>query len=314
MNESTTPLTAAENRASNQQLVELLDAGQDKKASAINTTYIRRIIREDGFYRRLFNPTQVLASDLQRDVVVKKPMVVIDVEPLSPASYSLPFGATPGELQMFGARCRLVMDRITTQTMTVDTAELATYSMDLRQVMSDQILRDYLAEEDSKLIQAVQTCLVGANVVTPNAGSVQWKTQNGGVTSVAISDSFNLMQGTISSIPVETILINNLTMQQIVTAVLQESDGALLERVMKDGFAETEYLGKRLIVTIKRSLVPTGTFYHFGPMTHLGVGLFYEDITMALKKERYFIQFGAYGCGGMVIGNVNAVGRVDMLP
>ena len=65
-------------------------------------------------------------------------------------------------LYIRGPRYLVMMDRIVTPRFTKDVDELRTWIMDIRQVLSDNAIKDMLAEEDGKFITAVNTALVAA--------------------------------------------------------------------------------------------------------------------------------------------------------
>jgi hypothetical protein len=83
--------------------------------------------------------------------------------------------------------------------------------------------------------------------------------------------------------------------------------GDLSEEVLLNGWSERTFLGCRWIITIKRDLVPTNTFYLFTEPKFLGKHFLLEDTTMWLKREAFMLEFFSYQTAGLSIGNINGV-------
>ena len=128
--------------------------GMEKRALDAVVDYTRYRMREEGFYRRVLPPIQVSNDDLDQQVDTDKPVKIIEREPDSPAAISIPFNTLPMNLYVRGQKYRVTFDRIVTPRFTKDVDELRTYRMDIRQILSDNAIKDMLAEEDRKFIEA----------------------------------------------------------------------------------------------------------------------------------------------------------------
>ena len=127
---------------------QLATPGMEKNALDSVNEFTRVRVREDGFYRRIVPPVQVSNDDLDRQVDTDKPVIVVDKEPGSPAAISIPFATLPINVYIRGPRYRVMFDRIVTPRFVKDIDELRTWQMDIRQVLSDNAIKDMLAEED----------------------------------------------------------------------------------------------------------------------------------------------------------------------
>ena len=133
----------------NSALLGMLDTpGMEKQAQDAVNDYIRVRMREDGFARRILPPVQITNDELDRQVDTDKPVKVVDKEPQSPGAISVPFATLPINRYIRGPRFRVMFDRIMTPRFTKDIDELRTYDMDIRQIMSDNAIKDMLAEEE----------------------------------------------------------------------------------------------------------------------------------------------------------------------
>src|SRR4051812_28020172 len=146
--------------------------GEIKNASAAGTQMIRRRIREDGFTRRIIPPQTVTNDDLDRVLEHDRPVIIEDMEPHSRGAKSIPFGDSADTQFYYGNKYACVFNPITTPEWTKDINELRTYRMDLRQVITDNSLKDMQTEEDGKFIAMVDT-IVGSTSGVGSAGVQQ---------------------------------------------------------------------------------------------------------------------------------------------
>jgi hypothetical protein len=307
-------MTQEESKLLSQTIFEKLasrDSTLEKQAVDAVNDFTRTKMREDGFYRRIMPPIPLSNDDLDRQVDTDKPVKIVDKEPDSPAAISIPFATLPTNLYIRGDRYRVTFDRIVTPKFTKDVDELRTYHMDIRQILSDNAIKDMLAEEDGKFISAVNTALVGAGTTVPTSGVIQYKQLSGGVTRSNLWDSFKIMPGTPSNLEVHSVLLNNITIKEVAKLNRNDMGGDLSEEIMRNGWTYSEFMGVQWIITIKKGLVPTGTMYHFADPKFIGKSYLIEDTTMYIRREAYFIEFFAYETLGGTIGHTSGLARVD---
>lgn len=307
-------MTQEESKLLSQTIFEKLasrDSSLEKQAVDAVNDFTRTKMREDGFYRRIMPPIPLSNDDLDRQVDTDKPVKIVDKEPDSPAAISIPFATLPTNLYIRGDRYRVTFDRIVTPKFTKDVDELRTWHMDIRQILSDNAIKDMLAEEDGKFISAVNTALVGAGTVVPTSGVIQYKQLSGGVTRSNLWDSFKIMPGTPSNLEVHSVLLNNITIKEVAKLNRNDMGGDLSEEIMRNGWTYSEFMGVQWIITIKKGLVPTGTMYHFADPKFIGKSYLIEDTTMYIRREAYFIEFFAYETLGGTIGHTSGLARVD---
>jgi hypothetical protein len=302
----------ADVRTLNQALFDqLATPGMEKNALDAVNEFTRVRVREDGFYRRIIPPVQVSNDDLDRQVDTDKPVVVVDKEPGSPAAISIPFATLPINIYIRGPRYRVMFDRIVTPRFVKDIDELRTWEMDIRQVLSDNAIKDMLAEEDSKFLTAVNTALVAADTIVPLSGVIQWETVFGGITRDTMEEAFKIMPKTPSHLEVNTVLINNVTIREIMKWGRDEMGGDHSETLIRNGWSETEFMNATWIITIKRNLVPDDSIYMFSDPRFIGKSYLLEDTTMHIKREAFMIEFFAYETLGGSIGHTGGLARAD---
>lgn len=280
-----------------------------KNAEDAVNAFIRMKMREDGFWRKIIPPISISNSDLDRQVDTDKPTIVLDKEPNSPAAVSVPYATQPFARYIRAPRFRVMFDRIMTPKFTKDVDELRTYDMDIRQILSDNAVKDMLAEEDGKAIATIDTILGSADSVVPETGSVQYKTISGGISRDSVNDALKILPSTPAHLETATVLVNNITIKDVQKWGYDEIGGDLSEEILRNGFAERNLLNCRWIVTIKNRLVPNNHMYFFAEPKFLGKFFVLQDTSMHIKREAFMLEFYAYESIGSAIANIAGVGH-----
>ena len=312
MSNTCAPSTKAANEAILSRLMSD-DWGLKKEAADAINDYTRVKMREDGFLRRIIPPVTITNDEFDRQVDTDKPVKVIDLEPNAPEAISVPFATLTVNRYIRGPRYRVMFDRILTPKFTKDVDELRTYDMDIRQILSDISIKDMLATEDGKFVATLNSLLLGQNVVIPSTGVAQWVKISGGITRDTMAEAMKVLPRTPSHLNVATVLINNVSIWDIVKWGRDEVGGDMSQELLRTGFAEREIMGVRMIITIKRDLVPDSTIFLFAEPKFMGKFFILEDTTMYIDRRAYMLEFFAYESLGACVANVAAVGRVDFV-
>jgi len=194
---------------------------------------------------------------------------------------------------------------------TKDIDELRTWDMDIRQVLSDNAIKDMLAEEDGTFITEVNALLVGADLAVPATGTIQWRTIAGGVTRDTINDALKILPQTPSRLESATMLVNSVTAKELQKWTRDEVGGDLAQEIVEEGFMERKWFGVRVLITIKRDLVPDNTAFFFAEPKFFGKFFVLEDTTMYIDRKAFMLEFFAWETIGCSIGNVAGVARAD---
>jgi hypothetical protein len=296
-------------------MVRLIDSGDSlsiKKAEDINGEWIRMKMREEGFLSNILTPQPVDVDDLQHSVSSETYVKIEELEPESPQAVNVSFRQGPTDFYIRPRFVEVKFHRIQTRRAGKDVSELRAVKMDIRQIISDQSRKEMEYREDANFIEAVNAALIGANTVVPATGVIQWRSYTNAVTRETLADAMKTQIRTPNRIPATTALINEETKWDIVMMMRNEVGGDMAERWLREGFAESTFLGVRWLVTNKLDLVPTGTIYTFGPEKTLGKFYTLQEPTMVIKVEGPYAQFYAYEELGVLVANVAALGRIDL--
>ena len=309
MPDDTTP-TAEEIAVFNERFIRGLD--QDavescKTASVEGSNMIRLRIRENGFFRHIIPIKPVTDADLDRSLTSELPRMIEDMESASPGSVSIPFNGSPESVTYRGAKFEIVFSKLATREYVKNVDELRTYKMDLRQLTTDNALKDMQTEEDARLIKT-------ADRVVGSVGGVGESNENqntliaGAITRSTYPYLKNNLQDLNLNIGV--YLMNRHTAVTFETWGRDEIGGDLSQKIFEEGLAGMDKFkigGVPHIATIKRDLVPDNVVYQFTEPGYLGRFYSLEDVTMFVERRKDILRFSAHEKIGMQIANVRGI-------
>ena len=299
----------------NQKFLDKIETGSIKEAADASTSFIRRRLREDGFFRKVLPPQPLGNQDLDRVLTHDKPVRIEDFEPNAVAAKSIPFGEIADMDYFYGPKFLVPFARIVTPEETKDIDELRTYRMDLRRILMDNMLKDMMTEEDGQFISAVDSIVGAENSTVAATGRIQHVGVNTGITRSSYKEVLKVLEN--AKLNNGTILMNRLTAKEFLGFDRTAIGGDLAERIFTDGLSaltEARIFGVRHLFTIKTELVPNNVVYAFAEPQYLGKLYTLQDCVVNLEKKKYFIKFSAYETIGSAIGNVAAVAKVTFHP
>lgn len=304
--------TQADNALQNEAFYEaLMTPGMDKVALDAVNDYTRLKMREDGIFRKILPPIQLANTDLDRQYDTSLPAKIVDMEVDSPAAISVPLAQFPTQVYIRGQRYRVLVSRILSPWFAADVDELRTHVMDIRQVLSDNSIKDMLAAEDAALFNATNTILVGANQTQPFSGIMQWQTMPGSISRNTLWDAKKIMPQTDGHLVPSKCVINNVSIMETCKIGRDEMGGDMSQELFKNGWTEARFMDMDWIITIKRWLVPDNTIYLFADPKFMGKFYLLEDTTMFIERRAFFLSYFAYEALGSTIANPYSLVRVD---
>lgn len=307
--------TEQELRYQNEAYCGMLESGMYKQAADDGTDYIRYKLREAGFGRKIVPADDVGANDIDRAYWTDKPIKIYDKETDLPPAVSVGYSAQPINFYIRPSRFVVTPTMIISPKVMKNKWELRTYRYDVKQVFADNMVKDLQAEEDRALLTAVNTALIGVNTTMPGSGVAQWKSISGGFSRESVVEACGkIVQATPYNVPVETVLINNITYTDHQKWRRDEVGGDLSEKTLVQGWTQTNLLGYNWLVTIKRGLVANMTQYMFGPTKFLGKSCLFTPPTMYLEvKNIGMYMFYAAEEIGTTLAHTGAFGRATYL-
>jgi hypothetical protein len=143
----------------NQQLLDNIttaSSGTDlTKVAAAGSQMLKRKIREFGFQRVILPYVTVTNDDLDKLPGSEEAVIIEEMEPNSPGAVTLPFNGTADTAFFYRDDFVVTFFKISTPSFCKNINELRTTRGDLRQVITDNALKDMHTEEDGRLIATV---------------------------------------------------------------------------------------------------------------------------------------------------------------
>lgn len=282
----------------NQAFIEKIENGLEKEASVAASAFVRQKLREDGFTRKIMEPTMVTAADLDRGLT-DEPQIIVEKEPDSVAA-SMGFKGR-SEMRYFkGERYTVTFHKIESADFRKSKFELATYRTDIRTVLQENSVKD---------IQKVEDTSFYANIVA-------MATANSSVHS--ISGGFNMpnFQAGIKKLLAKQLPVGKILMtQEMYADFLAQpatqigSDAASALFMGQTGVAAP--YGNQIVVTNKNDILPNNRMIVFAPAPYLGQMYILQDAMVYLKTEADMLAFKTYESVGVGIGNVNGAVVID---
>lgn len=304
---------AAEQKIDRDLLAMLQDTPSDEtmhKFASANSNYIKRRLRENAFSRKIIPHTEVDDSRLQYIPGQERPVVVEEMEPDSPGAVSLSFNDAPDTAFYRRDEFMVVFCKISTPEFTKNVDELRTTKSPLRQIITDNSLKDIQTHEDERFIQYVDKIVGAPGPGIGASGEVQNFTSEADIGRDAYIDGSKhlMMTGADGTgLPVGVFLTNRVTGWELLKFGRDEAGGDLSEDMFKRGLKAIEggnILGIPHLFTIKRNLVPDNVVYQFTEPDSLGRAYILQNVRMFVKKENDILRFYAQEKIGLTIANV----------
>lgn len=306
-----------------EQLFEYISSGKEdlvKEAASILNDFIPTRIREESFFELAFPSETITNEELDRAQDDEGLFFIIDMEGPTPAAMTTSFntglpGSPEMEYVMYARRIKGGLNRIKTRTFVKDVDLFSTWRHDLQQVFADNAVRDVLAEIDTQFIRAVRTFMGGApNTVLASSNMAHWIQVGGAISRASLNPALNLLLKTPSSLPVSTVISNQITMNEFTALDRLEVGGDLAQDLFTKGVqALPDIRGIKWISTIKRGLVPDLRWHIFGPARFAVRHKVKTPPTMHIETKDLQVRFWIHTTRGFVLCQENAMGIVDFM-
>ena len=297
----------------NTKILDSLDRGEVKLAQDASTDFTRLQIREESFAFKILPPEKATDDMLVPTLDNDQLQIIWEVEPDGPGSKWVPLQTIPDAEYITGSRYIIPFARLLTPKFVKDIDELRTTRQDIRKILTDNSIKDALAEYDAKFIDTVNSIVfdaAGPGLAQNKTGKVQWISTTEPLNRDTFAEAKKLLpRGNANGkfrLRNYIALMNDVTAQDLLKRPYTDV-GAIAEETWKNGLTTDTVMGVKLIFTIKADLVPDNTVYFFAAPEFLGKAFYLTDWTMYMKKEAYFIEMFSYWLGGLAFGNVAAM-------
>lgn len=297
------------------QLLDEADNGMLKNASSGLTGLVRRKLREDAFSPAIIPHDEVTNSMLTKRGDTEAPSILMEMEPDQFGASMIPMNDTANSHTFFGNKFWLYFYTNSTPVWYKNVDLLRTYEHDIRQMITDNSLRDLARNKDMRFMEQVNA-IVGVvdgglspktlkqqNVVYPGTFS-----RENVANSLQLLKSMQLLNG--------VFLLNSTTFSQVLKWNRNEMGGDMAQELALKGtaaFEKARIMGVDFIVTMKTDLVPNGVMYEFTTPNYLGKAAILQAPTMYVRKDHDMLSFDCREKLGVAIANPNGVFKVKFL-
>lgn len=307
--------SAEKTRQRNLDICDAYESGNatlTKRASASLDGFVRTKLREDCVMDDVIPSIDIQDSQFTPQEDDDNPSVILDIEPDSPGAVTVPFGRQPTNVVPFGKRYRVRFQRFMTKRFVTDVVRLRTYRYDIREVITDNAVRDMYAEKDSAWFSAVETAVGGASgAVVQYSNVTQWRDIAGGVTPQNIFTMLAQLEETPGKWPVVKVVCNHLFRFQIMRNEPSKAGRGIVEEWIKKGWNSNELFNVVWRSSLKRDIIADNRCYLFTDTENVGHHIALEPVTMSVKHEHFMLSWFAYGSYGAGIANVYGLGISD---
>lgn len=314
----------ANQKVFNDTFVEMIRAGEEKKAAVSAQSFTRNKLREESFTEKILTPIDISNDELDK---AENPEFLVkwnDREPDTAPAVTIPLGVVPDAYQFNGSRYPSYFTRITSPKFNKDIDHLRSYDYDIRAIMLEISTKDIAAEIDSRFIERVNSVLGTRDAVNPlnGMGLPQYRSISGGITRENVAEAFKVIKrlrvpfGPSQPDGGESkgvMLMNTVTADDFVKMSRSEVGGDLAQDMFVNGLPSKTLLGVKPIYTIKSDLVPDGTIYLFSSEEFFGKYYRLQPLTVFMKNEAYFLEYFQYMNLSLAIGNVKGAVRIDFV-
>ena len=290
----------------------------EKQASSEKLTqWAQHYVRQDGFARRLIEPTPVTESDYVFTDRGRDPYIIRQITPKSAGAISTFWEAGSGGTYMEAGKYRIYLKRIASPYYTIDKIHLMAYKGDLVTIFKDLALMDLLRVEDYDAITLSEDCTMNDDATFERLGVN--KTINLGGTldtsSLAIALKGMTLARDLGLSPAKCAVHRSMWIELMSKMNASKHTEQWMEAALVGDTAKFEenLLGVKWLSVLDRDLIDPKDVFIYAPTDNNTLGDFvtHQDARMFTKvEEDQWLTFSANQYGGMNFANPDAVFKV----
>jgi hypothetical protein len=286
----------------NNLFIERLDTADGmKKTSAAAQAFVRAVMREVAFSRRILPPESVTRADCTRatnhDTLIK----IVDLEPDSKA-FALNFRGEAEDKYVQGKRYALPFFKIESQKFQKTEGELLAYDYPITKVIEENSIKDLQAVEDEKFIEYSESA---TNIIGKKIVSLDTAVNRRNLTSL-----FKMIDGDRLSVGV--CLMNNVDYDDWLVQDATEIGSPLASEITVSGYKYDSILKRKLVVTNKSDIVAPGEVWAYTEPAYLGNFFILNDTKFWIKKEADMVIWKTWEYIAEGFGNLRSIAKIEL--
>ena len=286
----------------NNLFVERLETQEGlQKTAAAGSAFVRAVMREVAFSRRILPPESVTRTDCQRSTKHDTLIKIVDIEPDSKA-FPVNFRGEAEEKYIQGKRYALPFFKIESQKFQKSEAELLAYDYPITKVIEENSIKDLQAVEDQKFIEASEAAIniTGKRIVSTDTA----------VDRRNLTNLFKMID--YDRLSVGTVLMNNVDYDDWLVQDATEIGSPLASEITVSGYKYDSILKRKLVVTNKSNIVAPGEIYAYTEPAYLGNFFILNDTKFWIKKEADMIIWKTWEYIAEGFGNIRSIAKIEL--
>jgi len=263
--------------------------------------YIKKILREESFLRKVLPPQVVTKMDLQRSTTTDTFQKVVDIEPDSFA-IDVNFLGEPQSEYVDGKRYVINFQEVSSPMFEKNELELAAFEMPLIKVIEQNTIKDIHEREDLHWLQQNRQVIQLTGQSIDDASSTF-------MTRDLLTEGAKLVANNRRR--ATKMLMSAPTWEDIGKWVATDVGDTLASKISVDGYDLNQLLGRGLIVTTKTSVLPYGEVWFYTDQAYLGNFFLFGSTQFYIDKLAELIRWKAWEVIGVGIGNIFSLSRMS---
>lgn len=286
----------------NNLFVERLDSAEGiQKTAAAGSAFVRAVMREVAFSRRILPPESVTRADCTRSTKHDTLIKIVDIEPDSKA-FAVNFRGEAEEKYIQGKRYALPFFKIESQKFQKSEGELLAYDYPITKVIEENSIKDLQAVEDEKFIEYAEAAI---NVTGKRIASTDTAVDRKNLTSLFKMIDFDRLS-------VGCVLMNNVDYDDWLVQDATEIGSPLASEITVSGYKYDSILKRKLVVTNKSDIVAPGEIWAFTEPAYLGNFFILNDTKFWIKKEADMIIWKTWEYIAEGFGNLKSIAKIEL--
>ena len=286
----------------NNLFIERLDTPEGmQKTAAAGSAFVRAVMREVAFSRRILPPESVTRADCTRSTTHDTLIKIVDIEPDSKA-FAVNFRGEAEEKYIQGKRYALPFFKIESQKFSKTEGELLAYDYPITKVIEENSIKDIQAVEDEKFIEHAEAAvnITGKRIVSGDTA----------VDRKNLTSMFKMI--TADRLSVGVVLMNNVDFDDWQVQDASEVGSPLASETTVNGYKYDHILKRKLVVTNKSDIVAPGELWAFTEPAYLGNFFILNDTKFWIKKEADMIIFKSWEYIAEGFGNIRSIAKLEL--
>lgn len=286
----------------NNLFVERIDTqgGMEKTAQA-GQAFVRSILRENAFVRKILPPESVTRADLTRSTRHDTLIKIVDFEHPSTAA-AVNFRSAGRERYLMGKRYAVPFFKIESDLFSKNEAELLAYEYPITKVIEENSIKDIMFVEDSTWINVSNGAVTASGKLIVSGDTAVNRTN---LTKLLKMIDVDKLQST-------KILMTNVDFDDWHVQVATDVGSPLASEMTVGGYRHETILRRNVVVTNKVDLLAPGNIFAYTDPQFLGNYFILNDVKFWIKKEADKVFWKSWEYVGMGIANLRSVAKIQL--